>query len=71
MSATIDNTQYIKDLENFIMEELLPAYIESYSRRGLDANQSYIIKKLLAIMKTKKEVPALLRIKFHSVATKK
>lgn len=59
----MNNVQYIKELEDFITDEMLPAYIESYSRRGLNPNQNAIIKKLLVIMTTKKEVPALLRPK--------
>ena len=55
------NRQYIEDLENFITDELIPAYIESKVRNGQNPNQSYIIKKLLDIMKSKKQIPALLR----------
>ena len=57
------NTQYIKELEAFITDELLPAYIESKVRNKQDPNSSYIIKKLLDIMKSKREIPALLRAK--------
>ena len=65
------NDQYIKDLENFITDELLPAYIENCSRLGKNPNQSYIVKKLLKIMKTKEQVPALFKPKMVVIAKKK
>lgn len=57
----MNNDLYIKELEDFITDELLPAYIESKVRNGMNPNQSYIIQKLLGIMKSKKQIPALLR----------
>lgn len=56
----MDNRQYIKQLEDLITDELLPAYIESQRRRGLNPNASPIISKLISIMKLKREVPILL-----------
>ncbi len=55
------NVEYIRELENLITDQLLPAYVESCRRRGVDPNQNEIIKDLLRIMKKKQEVPALLR----------
>ena len=57
------NREYIKELENFITDELLRAYIESKVRNGMNPNQSYIIKRLLVIMTEKKPIPALLKKK--------
>ena len=65
----MNNSQYIQDLENFISDELLPAYIESKTRNGMNPNQSYIIKKLLCIMKDKKPVPALFKVKAQEKLT--
>ena len=61
MEININNSEYIQDLENFITDELLPAYIHSKTQNGMNPNQSYIIKKLLTIMKSKHEVPALFK----------
>jgi hypothetical protein len=55
------NTTYTDDLENFIMDELLPAYIESKTRNGENPNQSYIVKKLLKIMRERRQVPAIFK----------
>ena len=55
--------EYIRALEDLITDKLLPAYIESCRRRGIDPNQNSIIKELLFIMKKKKEMPALLKPK--------
>ena len=54
---------YIIALEDLITDKLLPAYVESCRRRGIDPNQNSIIKELLFIMKKKKEMPALLKAK--------
>ena len=55
--------EYTQALEDLITDKLLPAYIESCRRRGVDPNQNSIIKELLYIMKKKKEMPALLKAK--------
>lgn len=55
------NREYVQELEDLITDQLLPAYIESCRRRGVDPNQNTIIKDLLRIMKKKREIPALLR----------
>ena len=54
------NRRYIEELENLISNELLPAYVESQRRRGLNPNASPIISKLLVLMKQKKDIPYLL-----------
>lgn len=59
--CNLNNAQYTQELENFISDELLPAYIENCARLGRNPNQSYIIKKLLGIMQEKKPVPAIMR----------
>jgi len=53
--------EYIEALENLVMDKLLPAYIESCIRKGINPNTNAIVKELLSIMKKKKEVPALLK----------
>ena len=53
------NCKYIQELEDLISDELLPAFIENQRRRGLNPNASPIIKKLLKIMKSKRDVPML------------
>ena len=57
----MNNREYIQQLEDLITEELLPAYIESQRRRGLNPNVSPIITKLINIMKLKREIPILLQ----------
>jgi hypothetical protein len=61
----MSNAKYIKELEDLITEELLPAYIESQRRRGLNPNASPIITKLINIMKLKREIPILLQSRPH------
>lgn len=55
------NEEYVLELENLVMDRLLPAYIEHCRRKGIDPNQHEIVKDLLRIMKKKKEVPLLLK----------
>ena len=57
----MSNREYVKQLEDLISDELLPAYVESQRRRGLNPNASPIISKLLKIMKSKREIPVLLQ----------
>ena len=57
------NEEYVLELENLVMDRLLPAYIEHCRRNGIDPNQHEIVKDLLRIMKKKKEVPILLKTK--------
>lgn len=57
------NEEYVLELENLVMDRLLPAYIEHCRRKGIDPNQHEIVKDLLRIMKKKKEVPILLKTK--------
>ena len=51
---------YTIALENLIMDKLLPAYIEHSRRKGIDPNTNEIIRELMLIMRTKREIPALL-----------
>jgi len=62
--GAMNSTQYTDELEEFIVAEMLPAYIESKVRNGMDPNQSYVVGKLLAILKTKPQKAALMRKKF-------
>jgi hypothetical protein len=57
----MDKSKYIKALEDFICDELLPAYIENARRRGIDPNQSEMVKKLINLMRKKREIPVLLQ----------
>ena len=57
------NEEYVLELENLVMDRLLPAYIEHCRRKGIDPNQHEIVRDLLRIMKKKKEVPILLKTK--------
>lgn len=57
----IYNKEYINSLEALIMDELLPAYLEACRLRGVDPNSKLIIKKLLKIMRSKEEIPAILQ----------
>lgn len=52
--------KYIEELETLISDELLPAYVELQRRQGFDPNINPIIKKLIVIMKKKKNIPSIL-----------
>lgn len=53
--------EYIKELEDLIVNTLLPAYIEHYRLLGRPSPAKEINQKLLSAMKRKKQVPALLQ----------
>lgn len=54
--------EYVQALEDLITDKLLPVYIESCRRKGLDPNTTQIVQELVAILKKKQtKIPALLR----------
>lgn len=57
----MSDSTYTKALEDFICDKLLPAYIENARYKGIDPNQSEIVKNLTKIMRKKRETPALLQ----------
>ena len=54
------NKKYIKELEDIIMDELLPMYLVGCRSSGIKPNTNKILSKLLEARSLKEEVPALL-----------
>lgn len=52
---------YVRELENLIMDTLLPSYIEFCRSKGIDPKSHLILRRLLGAKKLRKEVPILLR----------
>jgi hypothetical protein len=55
--------EYIKSLEDLIMDELLPMYIIGCRSSGRDPKVNEVLKKLMENKKLKKEMPWLLQQK--------
>jgi protoheme ferro-lyase len=53
--------EYCKELENLIIDTLLPAYLEHYRLLGRPSPLGEINTKLLSAMRKKKKIAALLR----------
>ena len=52
---------YLKELENLILNTLLPAYIELQKSKGNNAPLKNINPSLLSQIRARKELPALLK----------
>ncbi len=55
------NGDYIKELENCIMDELIPMYIIGCRSSGRDPNVNPILKRLLEARELKQQIPKLLQ----------
>lgn len=55
------NHSYVKELENLIIETLLPVYANYQSKMGIKDRYAGINPELLKLIKQKKQLPALLR----------
>ena len=55
---------YVKQLENIIMDDLLPMYIMGCRSVGINPNTNIIVSKLIDARKLKEEIPALLNAEF-------
>jgi hypothetical protein len=55
--------KYVKELENIIMDDLLPMYIVGCRSVGIDPRANAILRKLLESKNLEKEIPWLLRQK--------
>lgn len=53
--------EYVKELEDLIMDKLLPGYIENCRTKGIDPKIQEISSHLLKVKKLYKPLPALLR----------
>ncbi len=56
-------SQYVKQLEDLIMDKLLPGYIENCRNSGIDPKTNQIISDLMKIRRSKREIPYLLKNK--------
>lgn len=55
------NREYINELENCIMDELIPMYIVGCRASGRDPNVNPILKRLLEARELKQQIPKLLQ----------
>ncbi len=55
------NREYINELENCIMDELIPMYIVGCRASGRDPNVNPILKRLLEARELKQQIPILLQ----------
>lgn len=55
------NSDYINELENCIMDELIPMYIVGCRASGKDPNMNPILKRLLEARELKQQIPKLLQ----------
>ena len=62
------NNKYVAELENLIMDELLPMYLVGCRSSGVTPSTSRILQKLLTAQRLKEEVPALLDKDFSVLA---
>ena len=54
-------TPYVSELENLIVNKLLPTYNRYYMERGLEVPYDKTTQNLLAKIREQKELPALLK----------
>lgn len=52
---------YVRELENLIVNKLLPVYSKYYTEHNLDTPYDKTTENLLSQLKCKKELPALLK----------
>lgn len=58
---------YEQDLENLIMDELLPIYLVGCRSLGIKSDTNKILKKLMEIRRSRRKLPALLNRDFSKL----
>ena len=58
------NQEYVKQLEDTIMDDILPMYLVGCRSVGIDPRMNKVLERLVVARALKEEVPALLRKDF-------